>query len=220
MALLDTVVTAGSISLGDAAAATDLPSSTALRHLRALESRGWLSRDEHGLFSSGPTLLRIALGAFRAGPYARLTTAAQPHLERIVDATEETVYLAVRDGTEAVYVATVESPRAIRHVGWVGGSVPLDGTAIGESLRTDPLPPGSPPPIETRTGTLEPDVTAVTAPVYGATAVLGAISILGPAQRLTGKRLKRAAEALVGAAMALSSELATPRIREPHDDST
>ena len=132
--LLDTVISGGSVSLSQAARATEIAPSTALRHLRALAQFGYLVRDQSGQYSVGPTFIRIALAAFRSGPYARLTAAAQPQLEHLATITEESVYLAVRDGTMAVYIATVESPRAIRHVGWVGRSVPIEGTAVGAAL--------------------------------------------------------------------------------------
>lgn len=207
LGLLDTVVQAGSITLGDAATANALPPSTALRHLRALVSSGWLSRDDLGRFSVGPTLVRVALGAFRSGPYARIATAAQPHLERLVEATEESAYLAVRDGSQAVYIATVESTRAIRHVGWVGRSAPIRGTAVGAALTSEPLAPGESPLVQRNTGAIEPDVTAITAPVYGRTRVLAALSILGPADRLTASRLTTAEDEIRAAARQLSLDL-------------
>lgn len=207
LALLDTVVQAGSVSLGEAATATDLPASTALRHLRALVSSGWLSRDDVGRYSGGPTLLRVALGAFRSGPYARLATAAQTHLERLVDATEESAYLSVRDGSDAVYIATVEGTRAIRHVGWVGRSAPIATTAVGAALTGEALTPGDPPIIQFKTGAIEPDISAVVAPVYGRDRVLGALSILGPAERIVDERLAIATEQIKRAAQALSLEL-------------
>ena len=145
LTLLDTVITRGSIGLSDAAGQVGIPTSTALRHLRALMLSGYLVRDDLGQYSVGPTFLRLALASFQSGPYARLVAAAQPHLDQLAAATEESVYLAVRDGVNAVYIATVESPRAIRHVGWVGRSVPLDGTAVGDALLAPALPPGRDP---------------------------------------------------------------------------
>lgn len=210
LTLLDTVVTDGSMSLGEAASVTDMATSTALRHLRALAQFGYLVRDELGRFSVGPTFLRIALAAFRSGPYARLTAAAQPHLDDLSATTEESAYLAVRDGTMAVYIATVESPRAIRHVGWVGQSVPVEGTAIGAALTTEPRPPGHRPEPHFNTGAIESDVGAVTAAVFGPSGVLGAFSILGPAERLAGRRLGVAADALVDAATDVALQLSSP----------
>ncbi len=215
LSLLDTVITTGSIGLGDAASAVGLPTSTALRHLRALMESGYLVRDELAQYSVGPSFLRLALAAFRSGPYARLIAAAQPHLDRLATTTEESVYLAVRDGTEAVYIATVESPRAIRHVGWVGRSVPIEGTAVGAALLAAPQPPGRRPAVNVNTGAIESDVTALTAPVFGDAGVVGALSVLGPADRLSGPRRDRAGEALADTATSISIALCAPSETAP-----
>ena len=68
--LLDAVVSAGRLPLGEAAKVVDLPTSTALRHLKALEQHGWLDRDDTGRFSAGPAFLRLALTSLREGPTA------------------------------------------------------------------------------------------------------------------------------------------------------
>ena len=208
--LLDTVASSGAISLTAAAAQADLPTSTALRHLRLLTNQGFLIKDDQGLYSVGPTFVRMALASHQRGPYARLTTAAQPGLERLVEDTEESAYLAVRDGDEAVYIATAESRRAIRHVGWVGRSVPLDGTAVGEALLASPQTPGSRPNLHFNTGAIEPDVTAVVAPIHGSSQVVGALSLLGPADRLASERLDVAAEAIADVAVDISLALFAP----------
>ena len=208
--LLDAVASTGTVSLTAAAEQADLPTSTALRHLRLLTNRGYLTKDEQGLYSVGPAFVRMALASYLRGPYARLTNAAQPGLEQLVDATEESAYLAVRDGTEAVYISTAESRRAIRHVGWVGRSVPLEGTAVGLALLDDPQPLGSRPRVHCNTGAIEPDVTAVVAPVVTTGQVVAAISLLGPADRLSGKRLHNAAEAVADIALEVSLNLASP----------
>ncbi len=210
LALLDTVVSEGALSLTAAATRTGMPASTALRHLRVLTDRGYLVRTRAGTYSVGPSFVRTALASLQSGPYARLTAAAQPELERLVDATEESAYLAVRDGSEAVYIATVESRRAIRHVGWVGRSVPVGSTAVGEALSAAPLEPGNRPAATFNTGAIEPDVTAICAPVHGASGPVAALSVLGPADRLTGSRLEIAASAVVEAASATSLALSSP----------
>lgn len=208
--LLDAVAGAGTVSLTVAAGHVGLPPSTALRHLRLLTNQGYLIRDDQGLYSLGPAIVRIALAAHQRGPYARLTDAAQPGLERLVEATEESAYLAVRDGDDAVYIATAESPRAIRHVGWVGRSVPLHDTAVGEALLSAPHPQGSRPQVQFNTGAIEPDVTAVVAPICSSNQVLAALSVLGPADRLAGERLDSAAEVVADVAVEVSLALAPP----------
>jgi len=186
-----------------------MPASTALRHLRVLTDRGYLVKDGSGSYSVGPAFVRTALASLQSGPYARLRAAAQPELERLVETTEESAYLAVRDGDVGVYIATVEGRRAIRHVGWVGRSVPIDGTAVGEALLAAPLAPGSRPAPIFNTGAIEPDVTAVCAPIHGSAGPIAALSVLGPADRLTGDRLQTAADAVTQAAMATSSALSS-----------
>jgi len=204
--LLDTVITAGSISLGDAASAVDLPTSTALRHLRALEHDGYLNRDPHGMFSVGPTFLRLALTSLREGPAAHLTKAARPHLDRLAEATGESAYLAVRERSRAVYIATAESARAIRHVGWVGRTVPLTGTAVGATLTGT-----GEATVLRNTGSVEPDVAAAVAPVLGTEGtVVAAISVLGPSSRLDNASTDTATIAVLAAAEALSHDLRGP----------
>jgi urocanate hydratase len=207
LTLLDGVITNGPATLTDAAVQADMPTSTALRHLRLLTNRGYLVRDDRGRYSVGPSFVRIAVAAFQTGPYARLMAAAQPGLEHLVEMTEESAYLAVRDGGEAVYIATVESRRAIRHVGWVGRSVPLQGTAVGEALLSEPPTPGVRPKAVLNTGAIESDVTAVVAPIHDSTGVIGAFSVLGPTERLIGDRMEAAAEAVVETAVATSRSL-------------
>ena len=207
--LLDTVITEGAISLTVAAGRTGMPASTALRHLRVLTDRGYLVRDDFGMYSVGPSFVRTALASLQSGPYARLTASARPELEHLVEATEESAYLAVRDGDEAVYIDTVEGRRAIRHVGWVGRSVPIGGTAVGEALCAARLAPDARPAPIFNTGAIESDVTAVCAPVYGASGPIAALSVLGPADRLVGRRLQTAAEAVVDAAVATSLGLSS-----------
>lgn len=205
--LLDAVVTGGSVALTDAASETGIPISTTLRHLRVLTGHGYLVRDELGRYSVGPSFVRLALAAFQSGPYARLTAAAQPALQHLAEVTEESAYLAVRDGTEAVYIATVESRRAIRHVGWVGKSVPIEGTAVGEALTSEGVLFGRRPVPFFNTGAIEPDVTAVVAPIQGSMGIVGAFSVLGPAERMVGDRLDLTAEAVVDAAAETSLAL-------------
>lgn len=175
--LLEVVLGERSCKLTRAAAAADLTPTTALRHLRALEARGYLDRDDDGVFSAGPTILRIAATLRDVGPLEHLVATTQPHLDALAGETGESAYLAVSDRDVATYIATAESDRAIRHVGWVGQNVALDGTAVGEALAT----PGV---VVTRTGAVEPDITAMSLalPVVGKLGI--AVSVIGPEHRL------------------------------------
>lgn len=223
LSLLDTVANAGAVSLTAAASQVELPTSTALRHLRLLTNHGYLIRDEQGLYSLGPALLRIALASQQRGPYARLINAAQASLAHLVDVTEESAYLAVRDGGDAVYIATAESRRAIRHVGWVGRTVTLEGTAVGEALLSEPEP--QQPRVSVKTGAIEPDVTAVVSPICSSQLsdsqlsdlqqVVGALSVLGPTVRLSGDQLRSVVLAVADAATEVSRALGLAEMAQP-----
>jgi len=187
---LETVLAAGRCNLTTVAHEIGLTPTTTLRHLRALEARGYLARDDAGSFSAGPRILRIAAALNGDGPLDRLLAAVQPHLDRLATETGESAYLAVGDGPTvgvgtATYVACAESPRMIRHVGWVGQDVPLAGTAVGRAL-------ADPGVVHVRTGAVEPDTTALSIglPVGGPVGpasdngLTAALSVIGPASRL------------------------------------
>ncbi len=175
--LLEIVIGEGEATLTQAATVAGLTPTTALRHLRALQARQYLDRDDRGVFSAGPTLLQLASAALGQGPHALLISAAKPVLAELAERTGESAYLAVRSGDTATYVATCESGRAIRHVGWVGNKVPLAGTAVGEVLL-------GAPGVVSRTGAIESDITAVSIAVSDGTEAVAALSVIGPDYRM------------------------------------
>jgi IclR family transcriptional regulator, acetate operon repressor len=203
LALLEVVVSGHGVSLTDAARAVDVPTSTALRHLKALEIDGFISRAGDATFEAGPRFVRLALVALDHAPVARLAQLAKPLLVELEESTEESAYLAVPEGEEhAVYVASQESRRAIRHVSWLGTRIPRHGTAVGETL-SGAVPIGH---AVARTGAVEPDVTSVASPVWGPGGVVGALAVIGPAGRLTGAALERASRAVAKLAASMSTK--------------
>jgi DNA-binding IclR family transcriptional regulator len=198
--LLEFVLAERSCNLTAAAAEAGLTPTTARRHLRALESRGYVDRDPAGLFSAGPTILRIAASLRDEAPLDRLLASAQHHLDALAGETGESTYLAVSDGRGITYVATSESRRAIRHVGWVGQQVPIDGTAVGAAL-------ADPGQCVTRTGAVEPDITAVSMALPPAGGMGIAVSIIGPAHRLAGADRSAIETALGRVVRALAHDL-------------
>ena len=182
--LLEAVLSAGDCSLTRAAGRTDLTPTTALRYLRALETRGYVARDDAGLYSAGPTLGRLAASLRETGPIDRLMNAAQPYLDRLASETGESCYLAVGDRNAATYVAAAEGTYAIRHVGWIGQTVPLEGTAVGAAL-------AKPGRVTVRTGAVEPGITALSFGLERYEGLDAAISVIGPQARL-GKQARGA----------------------------
>ncbi len=198
--LLEIVLAEPGCSLTTAASTADLTPTTALRYLRALEVRGYLDRDQQGMFHAGATLQRLAAALHDGGPLDGLVMTAQPHIDSLAALSGESVYLVVSDGRTATYVATAESSRAIRHVGWVGQNVPIDGTAAGAAFEE----PGTP---VVRTGAVEPDITAISLALTGTSSLAVAISIVGPNQRLVDNDRARAISQLTRTVDALTVDL-------------
>jgi len=198
--LFEIVLAQGRCNLTSAANAAGLTPTTTLRYLRALETRGYLGRDSSGDFSAGPTALRLAAGMRGGTALDRLISTAQPHLDQLAERTGESAYLAVSDGRTGTYVATAESTRAIRHVGWIGQEVPLDGSALGAALDRRGT-------VVTRIGAVEPDITAMSRALTTAGPLDVAVSIVGPAHRFTEDRRVRHEHALDDAVDELERKL-------------
>jgi len=90
--LLEIVLAVGPCNLTTAAAKAELTPTTALRHLRALEGRGYLERDEHGDFSAGPTMIRLSASLRHVAAIDQLVASAQPHLDSLAEATGESTF--------------------------------------------------------------------------------------------------------------------------------
>ncbi len=206
--LLEIVLAEGRCNLTGAAARADLNPSTALRHLRALEARGYLARSDDGAYRAGPTMWRLAAVFGGAAPVERLLATAQPLLDELAAECGESAYLAVSDRRVATYVAIAESPRAIRHVGWVGQTVPLDGTAVGAALAE----PGA---SAIRTGAIEPDITAVSRAVGAALPFDVAVSVIGPSHRMDGPTINSVETALEATVTRLTAGLGPRQENSP-----
>lgn len=183
LGLLTQVCAEGAISLTECARRVDLPTSTALRLLRTLETADFVARDQHGFFRAGTRLTQ--LGAAAMGRQT-LVGMAEPALQRIVAETGETAYVSVLGpGDTALYVGMVEGTHSVRHAGWVGRTVPLAGSAVGGALCGQAVVEGS----VTQRSKVEPDVTAIAAPVYRPGGIAGAVSLVGPTYRIDEEKL-------------------------------
>lgn len=173
-------------TLTDLAKASGLATTTVKRQLDTLESEDILRRLPDGRYTHGSRLIRIAVAALHS---VQLHDLVEPHLKALSESTGETANFAILDDDgDALYLRQTVSAHAIRHVSWLGRSIPSRGTAIGEALHGRVEPSGV---VSTRK-TLEPDVTAVAAPVYAAAgAIAGAISVTGPTFRIDDAALDR-----------------------------
>lgn len=166
------------ISLAECARRAQLPASTALRLLRTLELTGFVARDAAGAFRPGPRV--IQLGATALGRQS-LVALAQPGLARIVEQTGESTYLVVRGAADtALYLAMAEGTHAIRHTSWVGRAIELADLAVGAALRGEVPASG----YVAQRDRMEPDITAIAAPVRRPGGIVAAVNLLGPTYRI------------------------------------
>jgi urocanate hydratase len=205
LALLGEVCAEDSITLSECARRAELPASTALRLLRTLEGSGFVTRDNEGSFRAGARL--IQLGALALGRQSLVRT-AEPALHRLVSATGESAYLSIAgpDGT-AIYIAMVEGTHAVRHTSWVGRSFPMANLAVGQALNGQIGDAG----YVAERDRIEPDVTAIVAPILRPGGVAAAMSLLGPTYRIDNATLHRYGRIIADEARSLSRQLGSPR---------
>jgi DNA-binding IclR family transcriptional regulator len=96
-------------TLDEMVAELQLPRMTGYRMARTLQSAGYLVTDRSsGRYRLGPALLA---STYLSEGYAELVTIARPYMEALVEATGESVTLAVDVDGAAVCVDMVDSPR-------------------------------------------------------------------------------------------------------------
>ncbi|MDX1613848.1 MAG: IclR family transcriptional regulator [Candidatus Promineifilaceae bacterium] len=121
-----------SLSLKEIADSVELDKSTAFRFTYTLEQLGYLERDpESKRYRPGLKALRLGFTALNSLEISQL---ARPYLKELCDESQETVNLAVRDGSEIVYVERL-SPHQIVNINLqVGSRLPTYCTSIGKVL--------------------------------------------------------------------------------------
>ncbi|MEP6817290.1 MAG: helix-turn-helix domain-containing protein [Marmoricola sp.] len=205
LALLSEVCAVEAISLTACARRADLPASTALRLLRTLETAGFVTRDDEGAFGAGPRMIQLGASAIGRNTLARLAT---PALHRVVAATGESAYLSIPGLDEtAIYIALAEGNHSVRHTSWIGRAVPMEGLAVGRVLRGDVPAAG----YVAERDRLEPDVTAIVAPIHYPGGVAGALSVLGPTYRIDDATMQRFGQIVAAEGRSLSIRLGLPQ---------
>jgi DNA-binding IclR family transcriptional regulator len=116
------------LSLSQLAALTGMPLSTAHRLVGELVAWGALERDDEGGYRIGLRLWEIGSLAPRG---QALCERALPFLEDLSQITRENVQLAVREGTELVFVERIAGSNAVPVRTRVGGRFALTATGVG-----------------------------------------------------------------------------------------
>jgi IclR family acetate operon transcriptional repressor len=222
----------GMVALSQLAAESGLPLPTIHRLIRTLVDLGYVRQDPSRRYVLGPKLIHLGESSSRM-----LKRWARPHLERLVDELGESANLAMLDGDQIVYVAQVQSRHSMRMFTEVGRRVLPHCTAVGKAVLAEMeltevkdllRRTGMPAHTENTITDLEMFVEALAwSEKHGyaiddgeqevgvrcvAVAVPGlptpmAISVSGPAPRMTDDLVRRAVPVITEVATALSREL-------------
>ncbi|WP_166534310.1 IclR family transcriptional regulator [Blastococcus xanthinilyticus] len=187
-------------TLAELVTRTGLPRATAHRLAVALEGHRLVRRTDGGSWAPGPALAELGRGTADIGEIAGR------HLATLRDTTGESAQFYVRDGATRVCVAAAERTSGLRDTVPVGARLPMTAGSAAHALlafmpadEVNRLLPNASFTARTlldvrRRGWAhsvaerEAGVASLSAPVRdGSGAVLGAVSISGPVERL-GRR--------------------------------
>jgi IclR family pca regulon transcriptional regulator len=118
------------LGLSDVARATGLSRAAARRFLLTLVALGYV-RQTDGRFALRPRVLELGY-AYLSG--LSLLEVAQPHMEALVAAVNESSSISVLDDTEIVYVVRVPTRRIMSITLAVGTRLPAYATSMGRVL--------------------------------------------------------------------------------------
>jgi IclR family pca regulon transcriptional regulator len=122
-------------SLSEIVDALGMTKSTAFRVLATLESSGYLERDgESRLYRPGVNVLELGFVALNGLEVRQI---AHPYLERLAQELNETASLAVREGTDIVYVDRVRNRAIVGILLGIGSRAPGHCTGLGKALLAD-----------------------------------------------------------------------------------
>jgi IclR family acetate operon transcriptional repressor len=223
----------GVMGLSALAATSGLPLPTIHRLARTLVDLGYLRQEPSRQYALGPRILLLAESSS-----TMLSVVARPHLAKLVDDLGETANLASLDGDQIVYISQVPSKHSMRMFTEVGRRVLPHCTAVGKAIMADmpagevqDLLRRTGMPRHTEHTITDPDVFAeqlrwsaehgyaiddgeqdlgvrcVAVAVPGVRAHL-ALSVSGPAGRMTPGTVDRAVPLLAAAGRALAADLA------------
>lgn len=198
----------GSVTYTKIVDQTGFARSTTSRLLQGLERNGLLERDHEGAFRGGALFAHYAT---RFDRVEALVASANPSLERLAEATGETVNLAVARGDTVVQVSQIDSTFMLGAMNWVGMEVPPHTSALGKVMYAYgslPLPKGELAAVTPNTitkaatlateldtvrkrgfamtrGELEEGLDGLAAPVFGPdNRIVAALGLSGPAFRI------------------------------------
>lgn len=119
----------GMMGLSQLATASGLPLPTIHRLVRTLVDLGYVRQEPSRQYVLGPKLIRLGETSSHM-----LSVWARPHLARLVDEFGESANMAMLDGDQIVYLAQVQSRHSMRMFTEVGRRVLPHCTAVGKAI--------------------------------------------------------------------------------------
>jgi IclR family transcriptional regulator, pca regulon regulatory protein len=120
-----------SLTVSQAAEIAGLTRATARRVLLTLLALGFVRCDDGREYTLTPRVLRLGYTYLSSLDLREL---AEPFLTELADRTRESASLTMLDGTDAVYMARVPTPRVMAVSAKVGSRVPAYATSMGRVL--------------------------------------------------------------------------------------
>lgn len=119
------------LSLSEIGEALDMPKSSTFEIMYTLLERGFVEQDENKLF-------RLGLKAFEVGSaylnQTKLTDVARRHLLELSEKVEDTVFLAIENDGQVVYLDKVVGNASIVHTCDVGSRNYMHCTGLGKAM--------------------------------------------------------------------------------------
>lgn len=125
------------LRLSEIADRANMPTPTAFRLLRTLESEGYVEQDAEGRFRPGPAVLSLGFAALRA---SSLIDAAALPLQELAECTGETVNLGVLVRDHVLYLHRIRNQDLVTADLQVGSALPAVCSSMGKVLLAA-LPP-------------------------------------------------------------------------------
>jgi IclR family KDG regulon transcriptional repressor len=120
------------LGVTDIGQALSLHKSTVHRLISALARRGYIEKDiRTGMYRIGLKFVEISSLLLN---HIELKTEALPYMRRLAGQLGQTVHLAIRDGTEIVYIEKVDSLQSLRMYSHIGKRIPAYCSALGKVL--------------------------------------------------------------------------------------
>ena len=120
------------LSITDISKKLDLHKSTVFRLLNSLKNRSYIQQNSETLkYSIGYEFIELSSLYLNN---LELKTEAEPILRKLSQKTTQTVFLAIMQDHQAMYIDKVEQFNSLRKYSIIGTKTPLHCTALGKSL--------------------------------------------------------------------------------------